>query len=140
MVDNGINIIYTFHSNYIKLFGYEFVGNNKKNCKIIYENKMYSLIDEFKVGNIGNIEIKLLGINNITNLKYMFYGCKSLVSINNMSNWNTSHVTNMSHMFEGCSSLSTLPDISKWNTSNVTHMIAMFSGCKKSLKIPSKFK
>ena len=46
----------------------------------------------------------------------------------------------MSAMFFGCKSLSSLPDISKWNTSNVTDMSFMFYECKKSLIIPSKFK
>ena len=32
-------------------------------------------------------------------------------------------------MFYGCSSLLSLPDISKWNTNNVTYMNYMFYGC-----------
>ena len=36
----------------------------------------------------------------------------------------------MSYMFKECNSLISLPDISKWNTTNVTHMSAMFTGCK----------
>ena len=39
------------------------------------------------------------------------------------------HITNMSEMFYNCSSLVSLPDISKWNTANVTYMNYMFSGC-----------
>ena len=70
----------------------------------------------------------------------MFSGCSSLLSLSDISKWNTSHVTNMSFMFYECESLSSLSDISKWNTSNVTDMSYMFSGCKNSLKIPSKFK
>ena len=45
----------------------------------------------------------------------------------------------MSYMFGGCSSLLSLPDISKWNTDNITNMSYMFSGCSPDLKIPSKF-
>ena len=40
-----------------------------------------------------------------------------------------SHVNDMSKMFYGCNSLISLPDISKWNTSNVNYMNFMFSGC-----------
>ena len=50
------------------------------------------------------------------------------------------NVTDMRSMFEGCSSLSNLPDISKWNTNNVTNMSSMFYGCSKLLIIPDKFK
>ena len=42
-------------------------------------------------------------------------------------------------MFSGCSSLISLPDISKWNTNNVTNMSYMFCDCKEDLNIPSKF-
>ena len=35
----------------------------------------------------------------------------------------------MSSMFSGCNSLISLPDLSKWNTSNVENMSHMFSGC-----------
>ena len=52
----------------------------------------------------------------------MFSGCKSLLSLPNISKWNTSNVTNMSCLFDKCNSLSSLPDISKWNTSNVINM------------------
>ena len=52
----------------------------------------------------------------------MFYECKSLISIPDISNWNTSKVDNMNNMFYGCRALISLPDISKWNTSNVRQM------------------
>ena len=48
-------------------------------------------------------------------MSYMFYGCKSLISLSDISNWNTNNVTNMSFMFFGCKSLISLPDISNWN-------------------------
>ena len=86
------------------------------------------------------IEIKLKGINNITNMSCLFHKCNSLSSLTDISKWNTSNVTNMICMFNGCKLLSSLPDISKWNTSNVTDMRWMFDGCNESLKIPSKFK
>jgi len=46
----------------------------------------------------------------------------------------------MSGMFSWCSSLLSLPDISKWNTNNVTDMSGIFYKCKDSLNIPLKFK
>jgi surface protein len=44
----------------------------------------------------------------------MFYKCKSLTSIPDISRWDIENVTSMSYMFCECSSLSSLPDISKW--------------------------
>ena len=52
-------------------------------------------------------------------MKDMFLGCNSLISLPDISNWNTSKVMNMYQMFSGCISLISLPDISKWNTSKV---------------------
>ena len=63
----------------------------------------------------------------------MFYGCISLISLPDLSKWNTSNVENMSFMFSRCNSLNSLPDLSKWNTSNVNNMSEMFSG-DESLK------
>ena len=50
----------------------------------------------------------------------MFYECKALISLPDISKWNTSNVRDMSYMFYECTSLISLPDISKWDTSNVT--------------------
>ena len=41
-------------------------------------------------------------------MSFMFYGCKSLSSLSDISKWNTNNVTNMSNMFDGCLSLSSL--------------------------------
>ena len=134
MGNNEITIIYNnkyIKDDLLKIFGLEFVKNNKNKCKIIYENKEYKLEEYINI-NIKNnkkdkIEIKLKGINSITNMSYMFYECKSLFSLPDISKWNTSNVTNMCHMFYNCSSISSLP-ILQWNTSNATDMSYMFSG------------
>ena len=55
-------------------------------------------------------------------LDEMFYNCKSLKSLPDISEWNTSEVHDMSNLFYNCSSLLSLPDISKWNTNNVNNM------------------
>ena len=153
----------------IKIFDYEFVKKNKDFCKIIYNKKEYDLIDYFEFSKeINNdiLEIQLTGINKITDMSSMFYGCYSLVSLPDISEWNTFkvkdmsklfkscsslkylpkelnlntiNVTNMEGMFSGCSSLQYIPDISTWNTSNVENMNEMFQGCTKldsKLKFP----
>ena len=128
-----INIIYNIERNQdeIKIFGNEFVKNNKKICKMIIDNKEYEITEYYNVKNINNniLKIKLKGIDNVTNMSYMFDGCKSLTNLPDISKWNTNNITDMSCMFGGCSSLSSLPDISQWNTNNVTDMSCMFGGC-----------
>ena len=59
----------------------------------------------------------------------MFYNCSSLLSLPDISKWDTINITDMHKIFYNCSSLSSLPDISKWNTENVTNMSKMFYNC-----------
>ena len=89
----------------VRLFGKNFVKNNKNKCKFIIESKVYELMEEFNIeglniiNNILEIELK----NNILkNTSYMFYDCSSLKSLPDISKWNTNNVTNMSNMFYGC--------------------------------------
>ena len=104
----------------MKIFGSEFVKNNKNKCKMIIDDKEYEITEKcnIKKCNIENytnneLKIKLKGIDNITNMSYMFDGCSSLLSLPDISKWNTNNVTNMNYMFYACESLSSLPDISK---------------------------
>ena len=141
-----ITIIYKIEKKVIevRLFGQNFIKNNKDKCKYIYEDKEYELEENFKLSNYDKdkLEIKLKGINNITDMSYMFSWCLSLSSLPDISKWNTSNVTNMSFMFYNCSILSSLPDISKWNTNNVIDMSYMFNNCRSLLSLPdiSKWK
>ena len=111
---NELNIIYNKNNaEKIKIFGKDFVKNNKSKCKIVYENKEQELTEYFdtKKINANAITIKLLNINNIENIGYMFHGCSALASLPNISNWIINNVKDMQYMFYGCSSLSSLPDI-----------------------------
>ena len=76
-----INIIYDINNqNKIRIFGSNFVKNNKNICKMIIDNKKYNIKRIYNVKNYKNniLKIKLKGINNITNMSYMFYECSSL--------------------------------------------------------------
>ena len=111
----------------IKILGKQFIEKNKNKCYIIYKNKKYELNEYFKVEEMNkNLEIKIKGINRITDISYMFYECSSLISIDDISNWNTKNINDMSYMFYGCKLLKNLPDISKWDTSKVENMCNMF--------------
>jgi len=135
-----IIIIYNINKkeNKIKIFGSEFVKNNKYNCKMMIDNNEYEIIEEYNVNNYNNnkLEINLKGINNITDMSFMFCECKSLASLTDISKWNTNKITDMSHIFDGCSSLLSLPDISKWKTNKVTNMSFMFYECKLLSSLP----
>ena len=124
--------------NSVKIFGSEFVKNNKNNCKIIYENEEYELKEyiNIKDNKKEKIEIKLKGINNITNMSCLFHKCNSLSSLTDISKWDTSNVTNMSYIFYECNLLESLPDISKWNISNVKYIHGIFTGCKSLKSLP----
>ena len=122
----------------INIFGEKFVNNNKNNYILIYDGNEYELSVKLNIKNVGNktIEVKLKEIKNVTNMESMFSGCSSLLSLTDISKWNTSNVTNMRSMFLGCSSLSSLPDISKWNTFNVKDMGFMFYDCSSLSSLP----
>ncbi|UQU60781.1 BspA family leucine-rich repeat surface protein [Lactococcus petauri] len=64
--------------------------------------------------------------SNVTDMSEMFSAMESLTSLNT-SSLNTSNVTDMSHMFDGSYSLEKL-DLSNFDTSNVTDMSGMFMG------------
>ena len=140
--DNEIILRYNnehIKDNKIKIFGKNFVNNNKNKCKILCNNKIYELNEYFDISNYSNknniLEIKLQGINNITDASYMFHECNSLSSLSDLSKWDVSIVTNMSHMFYECQLLY-LPDISNWNVINVTNMNSMFGWCYKLKSLP----
>ena len=134
-----INIIYDMNiEDNIKIFGKFFVINNKNICKIIIDNKEYEIKAEYNIKNFKDhiLKIKLKGINHITDMSWMFYECSSLLSLPDISNWNTNNVKDMSYMFRECSSLVSLPDISKWDTNNVTNMSYMFYKCSSLVSLP----
>ena len=166
-----IEIIYkpiTKENEKVRIFGSYFVDNNIYKCKIKDDDTIFDLKEYYndindEYNNKDEIKIKLIGINNITNMSSMFNQCNSLFSLPNISKWNTfnvnsmsgmfcgcnllmslpdisnlitSNVISMSGMFKGCNSLSSLPDISKWDTSNVTSMMFMFNKCNSLSSLP----
>ena len=135
---NEMIIIYKIEGkNKIQLFGSKFIENNKNNCKIIINNKELNIVEYLNVNKEDKIlKIKLKEIKLITDMSNMFYNCESLISLPDISNWNTHNVINMSFMFYNCKSLILLPDISNWNTNNVTDMSYMFSFCESLISLP----
>ncbi len=69
--------------------------------------------------------ISYLNTSEVTEMRYMFYNCSKLTSID-LSHFNTAKVTNMGYMFSGCSALTNL-DVHYLKTDQVTDMRGMFS-------------
>lgn len=80
------------------------------------------------IDNISN-----LNTSKVTNMSYMFDGCKKLTNLD-LSSFDTSKVTDMSWMFRLCSSLTSL-DLSSFNTSKVIDMSYMFEYCPELMHI-----
>ena len=124
----------------MRIFGDKFVEENYDKCYLILNNKEMRLttrISYVKQNEADDLlEIKLIETKKITSLNSMFGGCKTLYSLDDFSEWDTSCVTDMSYMFNKCISLKILPNISKWNTSNVKKMNGMFDSCESLLYLP----
>ena len=63
-------------------------------------------------------DISKWNINNVTNINYLFFRCESLSSLPDISKWNVYNIREINYLFYNCISLSYLPDISKWNLNN----------------------
>ena len=56
----------------------------------------------------------------------IFSDCISLISLPDISKWDTKNVKQIDGIFAFCSKLSFLPDISKWDTSKIENMKECF--------------
>ena len=133
-MNDSILIKYKGSKDPIRIFGENFVLNNKQ-CEIKYKGKK-TPIKEFLESNEDIFEIKLLGINSITNASYMFFDCQNLLSVVDISRWNTKNITDLSGMFCSCKLLNNLPDISNWDTSKIKDMSDIFNGCEALSSLP----
>ena len=84
------------------------------------------------------IDISDWDVSSVTDMSYMFYGCKELTSVGNISGWDISSVTDMSYMFAFCKKFN--QDISNWNVSKVMYRMGMFDGCSIKNEYKPKFK
>ncbi|MGO5097164.1 BspA family leucine-rich repeat surface protein [Agathobaculum sp. LCP25S3_E8] len=77
--------------------------------------------------------------SNVVGMSELFSGCEKLTSVD-LTKWKTDNVTSMYGMFKGCKALTEL-DLSSFNTANVTSMSEMFASCEKlkTLKVSDTF-
>ena len=122
------------NNNKIRIFGSKFVENNKGICKISINGKQKELCEFYEIKNCKPgkddiLEIKLTGVIKITNASWMFCGCTELLSLSDISKWNSKDIINMSHMFEGCKNLKNINELLLFNTNKVKDMSYMFYEC-----------
>ena len=126
--------------NLYKIFGQNFVNNNKNICKMIINDEEYELTsilpEKFRGYKGDSFEIKLKGINDVIDLSYIFAGCESLKQLPDFDKIDTSRMERMRGLFAFCFSLSYLPDIGNWNIKNVKDISYMFCSCTSLLEIP----
>ena len=121
----------------IRIFGKNFVENNINNFILLIDGKEEKLKEIVEVQKPNEtLKIKLIKINEPTDLSEMFYKCDCLSKIEIINGWNVSNVTSMNGMFYGCKALEKLPDISKWVTNKITDLSSMFEGCAILERIP----
>ena len=127
----------------IRIFGEQFVKNNKGICK--YKN--IDMDEEFKeVSEFYNtvvpfnqhvkLRVKLIGIKNIKNFAHMCDGCDHLFEVGNIDILNENDLTDISYMFNGCEALTKFGDISKFKTDNITNMEGFFCKCNSLNSCP----
>ena len=114
----------------IKLKGFQNIGNIRsifKECETLL-----SISDNFSK----------LDIREIEDISYLFYGCKMIEKLPDISKWYTKDVKIMKFVFDQCISLKELPDISQWDITNVSDMTGLFLFCQSLKELPdiSKWK
>jgi surface protein len=102
--------------------------NDIDTSKITDMSNLFNTDDDYdgnKIFEQFNGDISMWNVSNVTNMGFMFYGCKKFNC--DLSKWNVSKVDNMYCMFYGCTDFN--GDISTWNVSNVINMEFMFEMC-----------
>ena len=127
---SGLQSINQVFKNCVELRELDIRGWDISECRTFTDNKRNSYSHSLFT-NCKKLQfiygLSTLDIRNIEDVSDLFFGCKSLTSID-VSNWDTSNVTDMRSMFNSCSSLTSL-DVSNFDTSNVTDMRSMFNSC-----------
>ena len=137
----------------IRLFGYQFVYDNKKNLSIIIDESI-EYIKEFHIFNPKKtiVEIYLTdkkkdkSYQNIDKMdkliRCMFENCESLIEVE--FNFNGYKINkDLSHLFDGCKSLLKVPEcVIGWVNNDCCDISYMFSNCSFLKELPdiSKWK
>ena len=111
---------------------YKFNKEGKHTIEYSFKNKLTKTCGMFYNCHLLTIlDLSNFNTQNVINMSCMFFNCNSLTYLN-LSNFNAQRVTDMSGMFYNCHLLTNL-DLSNFNTQNVINMKSIFYGCN-SLK------
>ena len=129
--NNRENIILKINGIESKLIEKYNLKEGINNIELIIINNLINLRDMFyRVTSLKNIdELKYLNTKEVNDFSGMFCGCSSITDIKALQNWNVSNGNDFSGMFCGCSSLSDINVLKNWNVSNGNDFTAMFLGC-----------
>ena len=124
---------------------YDKLGPGTEQDPIDFNDIDVSNLDSFCHKDIGifeetqfkYIDISDWDVSSVTDMSYMFYGCKELTSVGNISGLDISSVTDMSYMFAFCKKFN--QDLSKWNVSNVESRTYMLYDCPMKAEYEPKF-
>lgn len=117
----------------VNLISTKFNLLNKDNTILIIDNKEVDFSKNYIFNEEGKHTVKMICLENLKDLSYMFSGCQELFSID-LSKWNSKNVNKLNFMFYGCPILSQV-EMSNWDVSNVTDLSGMFYGCTRLSKI-----
>ena len=112
---------------------YYYVESGKKLILNEDSSKMFAGLSYNEPAKFESIDTSDFYTGKVTNMKSMFYSCKTLKNLD-LRSFDTSNVQNMRGMFEACNALETL-DVSSFDTRNVQDMSFMFSGLSKIKQI-----
>ena len=120
----------------IEIFGKNFVINNKNNIELLINGEKQNLTETYYFDKIGENEVYIIENFYITDMSYMFFYNKSIITLESLRNWDVSKVKDMSCMFSWCKSIESLEPLKNWDVSKVEYMNCMFYECEfiKSLE------
>jgi len=78
--------------------------------------------------NLESVDLTEFDSSNVTNMKYMFYNCSKIETMNLTGLFDVSKVTDFTSTFYNCSSLTDL-NISTWQTNEAITFYSMFRNC-----------
>lgn len=135
---NYLNLVYKLNEEKgIKIFGYEFVKNNKNKCHLIIEDKKKIIDSEYidiydYQREKGEISFKLVEDENetITDMSHMFENCDLLERVDYGSSWDCKNVLLCQRMFYGCTSVKFIYYIFNFISLEETNFNSLFFDCK----------
>ena len=140
------DLFYTYNQE-SRIFGKNFVENNKDKCLIIYEDKEYELKEFFEeiddnTNKNSLIEIKLKIIQDIKDMNNMFYECNNLLAVSvdiklnkNPTLFETKENYSKNSLMSSSSEESQMNTLSKNETDNLYKKCDIISSSMSSIPI-----